>query len=129
MVLFFLSKRTVHGLGSSRYNRLFETATREQLIHAYSHQLEAGTEYTSFRRNLARLRLTLVAAAPLPGEPDDPQLQRLEQLGMPRVPSWRPGRVSRVGGRVFIDESQGLSTGAVAIVAAVLLVMIRKVFL
>eukprot|EP00665_Eupelagonemidae_sp_cell47_P000668 gene668-4223_t len=101
-------------------SRLFpaRATTREQLIHAYAHPLEAGTEYSLLRRNLARLQLTLVAVAPLGGRRDDPQLQRLEELGMPRAPPWRPPLLERVPALVHIDESQGLQTGAVAIVAA-----------
>eukprot|EP00666_Eupelagonemidae_sp_cell4sb_P000251 gene251-20742_t len=50
-------------------SRLFpaRATTREQLIHAYANPLETNTEYAFFRRNLARLGLTLVAAAPLTG--------------------------------------------------------------
>eukprot|EP00665_Eupelagonemidae_sp_cell47_P002217 gene2216-2094_t len=80
-------------------SRLFpaRATTREQLLHSFANPLEAGSEYAFLRRNLARLGLTLVAAAPLPGRAadpsrrhgcdDDPQLRRLEELGMRRAPA------------------------------------------
>eukprot|EP00662_Eupelagonemidae_sp_cell21_P025889 gene25889-34855_t len=101
-------------------SRLFpaRATTREMLIHAYANPLETDTEYAYALRNINRLHLTLIAAAPLPGKEDDPQLQRLEQLGLPRAPAYHPPRAAAVPRKVHVDESQGLGTGAVTVVSA-----------
>eukprot|EP00662_Eupelagonemidae_sp_cell21_P029553 gene29553-14065_t len=50
--------------------------------------------------------LAITAAAPIPGTADDPQLQAMQEAGMPRAPPWAPGKLQRAARTNFIDEAQ-----------------------